>query len=174
MQFLCQINPSDNEAITHLRQAVSTGQHWYLALLEAIGLWTKVEEIHNGRHYRYLIMDEAFDLLLLVERLCEVIDSTLPEDEKLALLFHGRPPLEVPLVKFIERIGKSKYHQYLNYFYGIIVEQTLFLAIQEDLRKEWMPLSYNHESYITDEAYRRIYGYPQLELFKCFLKEISI
>ena len=56
--------------IQRLEQAIIGGKHWYIALLEAIGLWTKAEENHNGRTYRYLIAGEAFDWLLLAERLC--------------------------------------------------------------------------------------------------------
>lgn len=167
------INSPDNEAVVRLKQLTNTGQHWYLAVLEAAGLWTMVEEIHNGRCYHYLIMGEAFDLLLLIGRLCELIESEIPDSEKVALLFHSRPPLEVPRVRFVELIGKSKYHQYLNYFYGIVVEQSLAQVIQEELRKERTPLGHNHEPYISDEAYRRIYGYPQMELFQYFLTEMD-
>ncbi|MFC2060490.1 hypothetical protein ACFLTZ_05315, partial [Chloroflexota bacterium] len=61
-----KLTPSGNaEAIRHLVQAISEGKHWYIALLEAIGLWTAAEETHNGRTYHYLIASEAFDWLLL-------------------------------------------------------------------------------------------------------------
>ena len=49
------ISTSDAAAITRLRQAIASGKHWYIALLEAIGLWTSAEESHNNRTYRYLI-----------------------------------------------------------------------------------------------------------------------
>jgi len=37
----------DNEAevIRYLEQAISGGKHWYIALLEAIGLWSTAEEL---------------------------------------------------------------------------------------------------------------------------------
>ncbi|GAI16526.1 unnamed protein product, partial [marine sediment metagenome] len=54
----------EDEVIRYLEQAIVSGKHWYIALLEAIGLWTTAEETHNGRHYRYLIAGEAFDWLL--------------------------------------------------------------------------------------------------------------
>ena len=71
----------DVEAIRHLEQAIIGGKHWYIALLEAIGRWNTAEETHNGRTYRYLIDGEAFDWLLLAERLCETVDGLLPDDE---------------------------------------------------------------------------------------------
>ena len=44
---------ADREAILHLKKAVATGKNWYVALLEAIGLWGSAEELHDGRYYRY-------------------------------------------------------------------------------------------------------------------------
>ncbi|GAH90666.1 unnamed protein product, partial [marine sediment metagenome] len=115
----------DAEAIRYLEQAIISGKHWYVALLETIGLWSAATEVRNGRTYCYLIAGEAFDWLLLAERLCEAVDGLLPADEKLALLFYSKPPLNLSTKKFKELIGNAKYHQYLNYFYGITVEEAL-------------------------------------------------
>ena len=96
-----QLTPAgDTEAIRHLKQAISSGQHWYIALLKAIGLWKAAEETHNGRTYRYLIAGEAFDWLLLAERLCETVDGLLPDDEKTSLLFYGKSPLDLTIEEF--------------------------------------------------------------------------
>ncbi|GAI96770.1 unnamed protein product, partial [marine sediment metagenome] len=124
---------SDAGVIRYLEQAITGGKHWYIALLEAIGLWTVAEEVHNQRRYRYLIAGEAFDWLLLAERLCQAVDGLLPDNEKTALLFHGQPPLNLTVDRFKELIGGGKYHQYLNYFYGITVEEALILAVQEEV-----------------------------------------
>ncbi len=161
----------DAEAIRRLEQAIAGGKHWYVALLEAIRLWTIAEEIHNGHTYRYLIDGEAFDWLRLAERLCEAVDGLLPEDEKNALLFHGKPPLNLTMKKFKELIGSSKYHQYLNYFYGIIVEEALLLAIREEVRKERRTSGYNKEQDYDNEVYGRIYGATQAVLLKRFRRE---
>jgi hypothetical protein len=159
------------EAIRHLEQAILSGKHWYIALLEAIGLWTDGEETYNGRHYRYLIDGEAFDWLLLSERLCEAVDDLLPEDEKVDLLFHGKPPIMLTKEKFKELIGSAKYHQYLNYFYGITVEEALILAVQEEVRKERRTLGYNNEHNLVNEVYHRIYGATKAILLKRFRRE---
>jgi hypothetical protein len=60
----------DIRAIQHLQESVAKGKHWYLALLEAVKLWKSTEETYKRRHYSYLIDGEAFDWLLLAERLC--------------------------------------------------------------------------------------------------------
>ena len=158
-------------AIKHLEQAISSGQHWYIALLQTIGLWTQNEETVNGRHYQYLIGGQAFDWLLLAERLCEAVADRLPEEEKLALLFNGQPPLELSPEQFKKLIGGVKYRQYLNYFYGVTVEESLVLAVQAEVRKEKRTLGYNKEQNLSDEVYRRIYGATRPELLKRFRRE---
>jgi hypothetical protein len=169
-----QLTPTeDAEALKHLEQAITSGQHWYIALLEAIGLWDSTEEAHNGRTYHYLIAGEAFDWLVLAERLCLAVDGLLPDAEKTALLFYGKPPLNLPKEKFKELIGSTKYHQYLNYFYGIIVEEALVWAVQEEVRKERWASGYFKEQDTTNEAYRRIYGATKTTLLKHFRRDNS-
>jgi len=166
---LAELLPAcDNESITHLKQAIGEGKHWYMALLEAIGLWTTAEEDQNGRHCHYLIDGEAFDWLLLAERLCESVDGAIPDDEKLALLFHSKPPIRLTPEEFKGLIGSSKYRQYLNYFYGVTVETALIMAVQEEVRKERRNMGFNREPDFIDEVYRRIYGATQAALLKQF------
>jgi len=165
------LSASDAEAIRHLEQAIAGGKHWYIALLEAIGGWGPAEEARNGRVYRYLIADEAFDWLLLAERLCEAVDSLLPVDEKNDLLFYGKPPLSLSPEQVRRLIGSCKYNQYLNYFYGITVEEALILTVQEEVQKERGTLDYSNDHDAVDEAYRRIYGMTKAELLKCFRRE---
>jgi hypothetical protein len=158
------------EAVRHLEQAITGGKHWYLALLEAMKLWSKSEETGDGRRYRYLIAGEALDWLLLAERLCQAVDDLIPEEEKLALLFQGRPPLRLSKEKFKELIGAAKYRQYLNYFYGVTVEEALVLAVWGEVRKEWRTSGYN-EHKVTNEVYQRIYGATKASLLKRFRRE---
>jgi hypothetical protein len=159
------------EAIRHLEQAILSGKHWYIALLEAIGLWIQNEETIDGRRYLYLIDGEAFDWLLLAERLCESVNSLLPEEEKIALLFHGQSPIKLSNSKLKALIGGTKYSQYLNYFYGITVEEALMLAVQEEVRKEKRTLGYNKEHNLSNEVYHRIYGATKTVLLKQFRQE---
>lgn len=164
-----QLQATENEAVTHLKQAIADGKHWYLALLEAIGLWTAPEEAYNDRHYRYLIDNEAFDWLLLAERLCESVDGLLPNDEKIALLFLDKPPLDLTAQEFRKLMG-NKYHQYLNYFYGVTVEEALILAVQAEVRKERQGLGFISERGCVNEAYRRVYGATRNILLRHFRK----
>ncbi len=160
---------ADTEAIRYLEEAIARGQHWYIALLGAMGLWRSAEEVHEGRTYHYLIAGEAFDWLLLAERLCEAVDGLLPEKEKDTLLFSGKPPLSLNVEKVKELIGSAKYLHYLNYFYGVTVEQALLLAVQEEVQKEKHPFCDADVS--EEEAYQRVYGAAKTDLLKQFRRD---
>ena len=161
----------DAEAIIHLKQAITEGKHWFIALLGSIGLWSSAEEVCNDRTYCYLIEGEAFDWLLLAERLCETVDGLLPENEKDAMLFYGIPPLELTAREVKELIGDRKYRQYLNHFYGVTVEEALLLVVQEEIDKERRVLGYRSKHDHFDEAYRRIYSADRVSLLKQFRQE---
>ncbi len=158
----------DREAIEHFKQAMAAGKHWYIALLEAIGRWSSREETHNGRHYCYLIEGQAFDWLLLAERLCQEANGYLPEDEMSNLLLRGKPPIELTAEEFETLIGSAKYRAYLNYLYGVIVERALLLAVEEEIDKEQRAHVYqNHPR----DSYQRIYGADQQTMLNCFRQE---
>lgn len=141
-----------------MRKAIAGGTHWYLALLEAIGQWTCSEEVYRGRRYRYLIENEAFDWLLLAERICEEIGDMAPEPEKNALLFLGKPPLAVGKEEFRRLLGAAKYRGYLNYYYGIMAEGCLQMAEREELRKELQARCCPREGRLLDEVFLKVYG----------------
>jgi hypothetical protein len=165
------VPPGDAEAISYLQQSIADGKHWYLALLGAIGLWTSAEEDYNDRPYVYLIDGEAFDWLLLAERLCDTVEGLIPEKERDALLFYGIPPLELDAGEVRELIGEKKYGQYLNYFYGITVEEALLLAVQEEIDKERWVQALRSKSQSSDESYYRIYDAERDTLLKQFRQE---
>ncbi len=165
---------SDAEpAITHLKDAIAGGENWYVALLESIGLWKKAKESLNGRVYSYLIAGEAFDWLLLAERLCEAVRDIIPPDERDALLFRGHAPINLSAEKFKELIGAAKYHHYLNYFYGITAEEALVLAVEDEVRKEKTAWGYFREPDATNEAYRRIYDASFTIMLRHFRREMG-
>jgi hypothetical protein len=159
----------DKEAIEHFKGAIASGKNWYIALLEAMGLWTSPEEVHKGRHYRYLIEGQAFDYLLLAERLCQEVDGLLPEQEVLDLISSGKPPLELPEEELKRLMGSCKYQAYLNYLYGVVVECALLRAVDEDIAKERRAYIY-HDGHPWD-SYQQIYGADQKALLRRFREE---
>jgi hypothetical protein len=159
-------------AINHFRQEMALGKHWYIALLESIGLWTDESEEVEGRSYRYLVDGEAFDWLLLAERLCDTANGGIPLKEKNGLLFESKPPLELDADAFKRLIGDSKYHQYLNYFYGVTVEEALLQAIREEVRKERHSSGVGHQPQAEEgESFFRVYSETESVLLKQFRKE---
>jgi hypothetical protein len=158
-------------AIRHLEQSITAGREWHLALLEAMALWDCPEETRHGRTYRYLIAGEALDWMLLAERLCEAVDGLLPEDEKFEFLFHSKFPAGMTTRQFKQLIGSIRYHQYLNYFYGVTVEEALFWAVRDEVRKERRVSGFTGEHDPGDEAYRRIYRQNRTALLQSFRKE---
>jgi len=165
------VSTRDTRAIQKLKSAIAEGKNWYLAVLEGIRLWSSPEEDHNGRHYQYLVDNEAFDWLALAERLCEELDGLVSEKERENLLFFGIPPIELSKDEFKNIIGDFKYQAHLNYFYGVFVERFLILAETEEIRKKKRVLGLNNDNGVVDDAYQRIYGATQSALLKQFRKE---
>jgi hypothetical protein len=165
------VPPGDAEAIEHLKRSLLEGKHWYLALLGAIGLWTSAGEVLDGRTCHYLIDGEAFDWLLLAERLTGTAEGLLPDTEVEAFLFSGVPPLQLTAREVRELIGDRKYGQYLNYFYGVTVEEALLLVVQEEIEKEKRAHVLRNPPASHDEAYFRIYEAGRDELLKVFRRE---
>ena len=161
----------DTQAIQRLKNVVAEGKSWYVALLEAVRLWSSPEEDYAGRHYQYLVDNEAFDWLVLTERLCEELDGLIPEKERINLLFFDTPPIELSKDEFKNLIGASKYKAHLNYLYGILVEKFLILAVTEEIRKKKRVLGLNNDDGVVGEVYQRIYGATQFALLKQFRKE---
>jgi hypothetical protein len=165
------VSTRDTQTIQVLKSAITEGKNWYVAVLEATRLWSSPEEDYGGRHYQYLIDNEAFDWLVLVERLCEELNGLIPEKARLNLLFFGISPIELSKNEFKKLIGASKYKTHLNYFYGILVERFLILAVIEEIRKKKRVLGLHSDNGVVDEAYQRIYGAPQFTLLRQFRKE---
>ncbi|MEE8472153.1 MAG: hypothetical protein V3S82_03175 [Dehalococcoidia bacterium] len=162
---------SGEEAVRHLRQAIDGGTFWFLALLEAIGLWTQVEETIDGCRRRYLIEGEAFDWLVLAERLCGELDGVVSPEETEGLLLRGIPPLEMTRGSLQELMGRAKYQSYLNFFYGVVVEEAVVLAVQEEMRKRRLAQGLSEEVDLLDEAYGVVYGEGRDQLLAGFRTE---
>ena len=144
-------------------ESVRSGAPWFESLLKAISDWTLSEETRNGRHYRYLISGEAFNMLLLAERLLEEVDRLAPTEEKERLLFAGRPPEEIDATALRDKIGAVKHGAHLNYWYGVVVEQSLQQAVLEEVAKARQSLGAT-EALLEDEAFLRLYDATEEEL----------
>ena len=159
------------EAINHFKADLASGKNWYLALLEMVKNWPVSQETVGNETYHYIIAGEALDMLQLAERLLKAAGNLVPEDEKVAFLFHNKPPLILTPDKTKALLGDKRFGQYLNFFYGITAEEALLQAVEEEVRKEEQGLNMRNEVQIIDETYRRIYEVPQRVLLHQFRKE---
>ena len=165
---------SPEEAIHYFRETFAAGDHWYVALLKTMSRWTVAEEVIDDRRYRYLIGGEAFDWLLLAERLLEESGVECGEDERDALLFHGHPPLEIEDDEFQMLIGTPKYQAYLNFLYGVVVEEALQYAVEEELAKEQHAHVWSAANIDGAGSFTRIYGRSLPELREEFQRERNL
>jgi hypothetical protein len=160
--------------VADLRRQIAAGEgHWLLALLSAVRRWPLPSETIGEREYRYLIGGEAFDWLLLAERLLEEVKDLVPAEEADALLFHERLPIELSEAEFQQLMG-AKYKAHLNFVYGVRVESALKVAVAEEVRKEHTGSRIWANGHADDEAFARIYGRPRDELLAEFRAEAGI
>ncbi|MBI2859001.1 MAG: hypothetical protein HYX90_07980 [Chloroflexi bacterium] len=164
------VGRGDAEAVRHLWRKLESGAPWHIALLEAIGLWCSPAELYHGRRYRYLIGDEAFDWLLLAERLLGEVKGLVPEEEANLLLFSGKLPGEITREQFRNAIGPVKSQAHLNYVYGVVVEEALLMAVEEEVQKERSIMVFEGKD-VTEEAFLRVYGATRKALLSRFQAE---
>ena len=87
------------------------------------------------------------------------------------MLFSGKISDIVDEDLFRDYLGPSKYRAYMNFRYGVTLEEILQLVSEEEVRKRHMSLSYSNMEDLTEESYDRLYGRPRSELLKTFQKE---
>jgi len=164
---------SAGEIIAELRRTIARGdEHWFAALLHAVREWPLPVETVGDRYYRYLIGGEAFDWLLLAERLCSEIEGMVPDDEVEALLFDGVLPLDTTEEELVQLLG-AKAAAYRNFYYGIVVEEALQHAVECEAVKERQSRVWEN-GHLDDEVCQRIYGETRLELLARFQEQCEI
>ena len=168
-----EARPADADAddvnpIEHMLSALHGGVDWPTAMLQAMAYWRAPQETIDGNRRNYFIGGEAFDWLLMAERLCEAAGDLIPADEQEALLFDGRFPDTFDAARFKELLGAHKHSGYLNYFYGVVVEEALQLAVEGEVHKRHISNGNRYQSDFTEEAFARIYHKPLAELLAAF------
>src|SRR3990172_9389567 len=153
--------------VAAMRQAIAGGEHWFPELLKAVRFWPLSEERVGDRDYRYLIAGEAFDWLLLAERLCEELADLIPEEAAEALIFHGQLPEDMEGEDLRPLLG-AKYRPHLNFIYGVRVETAIQLAVQDEVHKERLAIRIWENGHVDDEVFTRIYGRTRQDLLQRF------
>ena len=162
------------EVIVWFRAQLASGASWHRALLEAIGRWAVAEESHNDRRYKYMVGREAFDWLLLAERLCAEAREYIPTGDLERLLFHGELPELLEENELRGLMGVSKYRAYLNFHYGVVLEEALQLTAEEYARKLHMARGYSDSEDLVDDAFRHLYTDSRTDLLGKFRDEAKL
>jgi 8-oxo-dGTP pyrophosphatase MutT (NUDIX family) len=179
------------DALENFLGSVIAGDPWFDALMRAIALWQTPSERIDDRTYRYLVGGEAFDWLLLAERLLEAAAIAAPgaisSDEQELLLFRGVAPAAGPDddepparparlsdERLRDLIGEHKHRAHLNYLYGVVVEQALQYAVELDIAKERVSVNIRDARFdeaAWDPVYERIYNETRALLLESFRAE---
>ena len=165
--------PADEAAnLERFRKDIERGEEWALALIDAMGRWSAPEDTHRGRRLRFFISGEAFDWPLLAQRLCAAANDLIPGDEREDLLLKGRLPDRLGAYSLGDmmkaRLGVEKYRGYLNFHYGVIVEEALLHAVEGEVRKRNLARGARYLTDETEEAFERLYGAPREQLITEF------
>lgn len=153
--------------------AVAGGEHWAQALAQAMAAWQLAEETIGDRHYRYLIGGEAFDWLVLAERLLEEVADFVPDKERVALLFDGRWPEGFDEAALKDALSPARYAAHLNFQYGVVVEEALQLAFEQEVQKERTSRVWGDDGRTAEneQAMERLYGSSREQLLAMFQEE---
>jgi hypothetical protein len=146
-----------HQGVVAFRRGLEAGDDWYTSLLRVIARWTAPAEEVDGVRLDYLIAGEAFDWLLLAQRLIDSAPDLVPAEQAEALLVQGMPPRPESEEEFEAAIGPAKYRAHLNFQYGVVIEELLLLAFEMELQKAGTLA--RHGLLPADiEAYERVYG----------------
>ena len=153
--------------------AVAGGEHWAPALARAMAAWQLAEETIGDRHYRYLIGGEAFDWLVLAERLLDEVVDFVPDKERVAVLFEGAWPEGFDEEALKETLGAARYAAHLNFQYGVVVEEALQLAFEQEVQKERTSRVWGDDGRTAEneQAMERLYGSSREQLLAMFQEE---
>jgi hypothetical protein len=99
------------------------------------------------------------------------IEEKIAEDEILKLLFYDKPPVELPREEFKNLIGHAKYKAFLNFTYGVLVEESLIYAVVDEVRKDKRSVGANEDEGVMEGVFRRIYGSTEEHLLAMYKQE---
>ena len=172
-QNLQETSSSAQQIVNNLRLAITQGSEWTSAVVKAMASWEIPEEKYLGSLYIYLIAGEAFDWILLAQRLCYAIRDLIPEyDMERTLFLMNFSGLQAE--NFQENLGPSKFRGYLNFYYGVFVEQALQLATELEIQKHYTGNGVLYKDDYSDESFSKIYGLSQNNLLKKYSDEHKI
>lgn len=145
--------------------------NWRLALIETMSLWSLASEEIDGRKFVYLLAGEAFNWRILAERILSAPDIPVSEEDREEFLLDPALPAGLKEEEFRRLIGFAKGAGFLNYFYGVTVEQAILLAVEEQVRKRRYAKGFAPDDVGADTAFEILYGATRDDLITEFTGE---
>ena len=75
---------------------------------------------------------------------------------------------------FRDLLGVNKYRAYLNFWYGVVVEEALQLSVEEDVRKRHIARGYSDTEELVEEAFMHLYSATRSDLSEEFRQHANI
>ena len=125
--------------IQELKSKIENGINWEKAVVDCISDWDINEEFYRGYKYKYWINNEAFDWMTLTERLGSAIKSYLNKKKYHELIFTGLLPNKSSYEYMKKVISKNKLSQMRNFYYGIIIEDLIYIQKSQQYLKTSYP-----------------------------------
>lgn len=167
-----EVRWSASALLARLRRRLATnGRDWRHLLFETIAQWPLAEEQLQDDHRVYLVGGEAFDWRALADRLLAECHGMIPAEARESLLLGPDPPEGISEEDFRRILGVDKYRGHLNFLYGVIIEDALLVAVEEEIRKRRVSHGYAPDDEKVDLAYEILYRSGRQELLHEFRRE---
>ena len=141
---------------------------WAMDMMASIRAWDLSSEVVGKRKFTYLIGGEAFDYLSLLERLAGDPKTNLKKSNLEELLFYGHLPSHGMKDEIKNHLGWKKYRAYLNYWYGVVIEQCLQYVVEIEVAKEFRAKGISEPNDLGNIVFHRLYGEESAVLFRKF------
>ena len=99
------------------------------------------------------------------------VDDLIPKMELENFLFVGQFPEPITTDDFRDLVGPAKYQACRNYWYGVVVEDALLAAVEEEVYKSSRASGVPNDDRMFDQAYILIYDSSCWELMDKFKGE---
>ena len=161
----------EQEILGKLKQDLAARRNPGESLLAACSKWSLSAEMVDGVYYEYVLAQEAFDLISLMNRLAIDCKGLIPAKDLSDAVFGDEYELVSAGENLRGLLGPVKYNQYLNYFYGVLLEEILIFAIEDEVRKMYTSNGFRNVARETDIALTRLYGASERALLDRYCQE---
>ena len=151
-------NYSTDSYFELVEKSLKDGLDWREVVLGTIKIWKIPEEKFGNQKLIYLISGEAFNWIRLATRIISSFNIQPPREQINDFLFKGFLPCGFSENKFKSKIGDVKFRGWQNYFYGVIVEESVIELSKLKFMKKVFSSGIDISEKILDEIYKEIYG----------------